>query len=147
MPSKYWFGSDFKRHIEAHGKALGSEFTVPTCLGAFSANFDVTVWIPSLDGYEYRRAYLVNESDLPTNGSNYWTLKLYSLSPSGQETALLTWDGSGQGLASKQSMRQPSQGDSNLTLTEGYPIRLKGTKTGAPSALSGLFIEMVLAVR
>lgn len=133
-------------HVGQHSEPLGREFSVVVSLGTQSADFDLAAFAVPLTGYVFRRAYFIVDADLASDGTDYWTLKVYENDTEDRGLKLTEWVGNARSLTAKQPYRLPTTGNVDTPLTEGNSIRIKGTKAGAPSSLTSLTLHLVLAL-
>jgi hypothetical protein len=146
MRSSWWKHDSFEAHVDQHRSAAGREFVVgpPGGITADSVQFHTVV---PHDALMLRRAYLVNDSDIDANASNYWTIDIVQRHYDGRYTTLLSFDNSARGFTGFEQQRLPAEGNIDVPLKGELPILVICKQTGAPDALDSLKVFLVMAQR
>jgi hypothetical protein len=140
----FWQGTNLDRHLAQHNGEVGSTVLLPMLLGDKSASFEVTLLVPPHPYLELHGLTVVTSASIAASSSAYWTLSLLQLDTAARITNLYDFDGSAFALSDTEPFYLPVRTSSPKALAEGRPVVLRGTKTGSPSSLTDLFVQMVL---
>lgn len=147
--ARFWHQQDnsVARHIDQHSKAAANEITKEIYIGdaAGGSSFERTIWVPNAEGFVFRRMYLTNDADVPSQADG-WEITLLVIDGDGREKPLALWMGDERGFAAYQPYRIPVQSDLSVPLKPGEPIRVNGISVSGSPDLTGFHVEFVIAL-